>query len=230
MEIKMENNKEEWKKFWSEFAINAYDNLHLLQEYKKMQDKISSFVGRDKHVLDSGCGTGNLTVRLAKNNKVTAIDFSLEMLKVTKEKTKGFNNITIKEGDVTSLDFEDNSFDVVVSVNVLFNLDKPEKAIQETNRVLKNNGSFIVSTPLAGAEFNKELSEKVIADSGTVNANRKKVMEALYYNKILFKKGGMKFVPTENQISELFEHNGFKILMKERIYFGCNLLINAIKV
>jgi molybdopterin/thiamine biosynthesis adenylyltransferase/ubiquinone/menaquinone biosynthesis C-methylase UbiE len=228
--IKIEDKKDEWKKFWSDFAADAYDNLQLMQEYKKMHDRISLLVGKNKCILDAGCGTGNLTMRLAKNNKITALDFSKEMLNITKEKTKGLDNVTIKEGDVSSLDFKEDSFDAVVSVNVLFNLDDPIKAIQEARRVLKKNGSLIVSTPLGNVKFNKELLDKAITLSNLTSEEEKRVREALDYNVTLFKKGGMKFTPTETELCEAFENNGFKITAKEKTYFGSNLLINAIKV
>lgn len=225
----MNGSKEYWKQFWNEFAIKAYDYVCLLPENRRMLDAISSLLGHNKKILDAGCGTGNLVVRLAKNNEVIGIDFSHEMLKAAMKKTRNFNNVSIIGGDVTSLEFEDKSFDAVVSVNVFFNLNNPEKAISEANRVLKDNGTFTVSCPLSGVKLDKELLDKVIADSENDNAVRKKIMTLLDHNKFMFDVGGMKFIPTEAQLSQLLQKNGFKILKKERVYYDSNILIHSIK-
>lgn len=224
----MTNVQRDWKEFWNEFSVKAYDYVTLLPEYKRMVDKIVKSVGNNKKVLDAGCGTGNLTLKLARNNEVTAIDYSPTMLKVATEKTKNFDNVLIKQGDVTALLFEDKSFDIVVSVNVLFNLDNPGKAILEAKRVLKDNGILIISTPSKNTGLNKEFMDKVFADAKKGNIGIEKIMKLKKFNKILFEKGGMNFVPTRAQILELLD-NGFEIMNIEKIYYGTNFLIRARK-
>ncbi|MBW2976657.1 class I SAM-dependent methyltransferase [Candidatus Woesearchaeota archaeon] len=223
------NAKEEWKQFWNEFAISSYDNICLLKEYNKLLDKISLMVGSGKRVLDAGCGTGNLAARLAKNNKVTAVDFSREMLRVAKEKTRKLPQVEVMEGDVTSLESEGSAFNVVVSVNVLLNLDNPEKSIRESYRVLKEKGALIVSCPVSGVKLSKELADKAYSDTYKLNENREKITELLRFNRLLFKNGGIKFKPTEQEITDLIKKEGFKIVSAEKIYYGSNVLIHAVK-
>ena len=49
------------------------------------------------------------------------------------------------------------------------------------------------------------------------------------YNKVLFEKGGLKFVPTFDEIEKLLISYAFEIVKKERIYYDINFLICARK-
>ena len=49
--------------------------------------------------------------------------------------------------DVTNLEFNDNSFDLVIMMEVLEHVKEPKKALSEIYRVLSDNGKLIMSTP-----------------------------------------------------------------------------------
>lgn len=49
--------------------------------------------------------------------------------------------------DVTSLHYSDKSFDAVICISVLEHVFEIEKAVSEIRRVLKKNGTFVMSTP-----------------------------------------------------------------------------------
>lgn len=53
----------------------------------------------------------------------------------------------VESGDVCNLSFEDSSFENVVCLEVLEYVHDPKKAINEIYRVLKNEGTLILSTP-----------------------------------------------------------------------------------
>jgi ubiquinone/menaquinone biosynthesis C-methylase UbiE len=67
--------------FFDELALK-WDSLHDLESLSTLLDSgLQKFgVTPDEHVLDVGCGTGNLTTviirRLSSTGKVTAIDLS----------------------------------------------------------------------------------------------------------------------------------------------------------
>ena len=50
-------------------------------------------------------------------------------------------------GDVNNMDFEDGRFDSVVCLEVLEHLTTPHKAVSEIHRVLKKNGTLLLSVP-----------------------------------------------------------------------------------
>lgn len=98
--------------------------------------------------LDLGSGTGYPALLAAQKvgptGRVTGVDFSGGMLDVARRKaeTLGLGNIEFKECDVTSLPFEDSSFDAVTSRFCLMFLPELAKTLSEVFRVLKPGGRF----------------------------------------------------------------------------------------
>ena len=68
------------------------------------------------------------------------------MLRQAQKKCEGFNNVSFKKADITSLKCRDNSFDAVVAGNVIHLLDEPYKALKEFERVCKRGGRIIIPT------------------------------------------------------------------------------------
>jgi len=60
------------------------------------------------------------------------------------------NRSNVKEirfGDMTDCPYKDDSFDIIVSVEVLEHVDEDERFVSEVRRVLKNEGVFVMTTP-----------------------------------------------------------------------------------
>ncbi|HLG25126.1 MAG TPA: methyltransferase domain-containing protein [Candidatus Nanoarchaeia archaeon] len=222
---KMDEGQSYWQEFWDSFAKGSYDNVRLLPGNREMLGKINSCIKPGSYVLDAGCGSGNLSILLAKEKKVAAVDFSDEMLRLARKKGGGFQNLRFEKQDVTNLLFDDGTFDAVASVNVIFNLDNYDAAISEFYRVLRPGGTVIISSPLKGVEMNEELMQKVISDCENSGADMGQVFSLLEHNKALFSKGGMKFLPDESSMKLLLEKHGFQVQSTERVYYGCNLLV-----
>ena len=100
----------------------------------------------DIKILDVGAGPGFISIILAEAGyAVTAFDFAKEMLQEAKENAAGLaSNITFIQGDAMDLPFEDESFDVVFSRNLTWNLPDPAKAYEQWIRVLKDQGLMMV--------------------------------------------------------------------------------------
>jgi len=113
---------------------------------EKLLENISNdFSGK---ILDIPVGTGVLTYEKylrMNNSEIICIDYSNDMLEIAKSRFKEneINNIECKQGDVGNMSYEDETFDVVLSMNGLHVFPDKEKAFYEINRVLKSNGSFI---------------------------------------------------------------------------------------
>lgn len=112
-----------------------------------IHDRFVSFfvnmIGKDKNmkVLDAGAGQGALTKRLHEEGfNISACDLFPERFK--------YNKAEFKKADLTkNLPYDDNSFDVIVAVEVLEHLIDHEIFFIECNRILKENGKLIISSP-----------------------------------------------------------------------------------
>ncbi len=96
----------------------------------------------DMTLLDCGCGSGSITVGLAKAvepGQVTGVDISEIEIKRARERAaeNEITNIRFEIGNAYQLDFPDNSFDALFSHNVLEHIPEPSRALQEMHRVLK---------------------------------------------------------------------------------------------
>jgi len=97
-------------------------------------------------VLEIGCGTGEFTKRIAQTGAdITAVDISPDLLEVARS---GITNINVRFHiqNVEKLDFEDESFDVVIGSSILHHLNL-NPALKEVYRVLKNGGMVVFTEP-----------------------------------------------------------------------------------
>ena len=96
-------------------------------------------------VLDVGTGPGFFAMNLAlAGHEVTAIDVTEHMIYHAASNAKAYGaqvNFILHRGEF--LPFEDASFDLVVSRNVLWNLEFPEQALSEWARVLTPGGRMV---------------------------------------------------------------------------------------
>ena len=115
--------------------------------------------------LDVGCGSGALSIAVAKRNpcaKVTGVDrwgkeyasFSRALCKQNTE-AEGIKNATFQRGDATMLPFKDETFDVVVSNYVYHNIPSTERQaiLLETLRTLKKGGTFYIHDLFTASKY-----------------------------------------------------------------------------
>ena len=96
-------------------------------------------------VLDLGCGPGFFTMLLGQRGcQMTAFDYSDEMLNQARKNVASVGvEATFVQGDAQNLPFKDDSFDMIVTRNLTWNLEHPEKAYKEWLRVLKKGGCLL---------------------------------------------------------------------------------------
>lgn len=98
-------------------------------------------LGRD--VLDVGIGTGRASLPLiAKGYALSGTDSSQAMLDECLRLAAG-QPITLRQGDVQQLPFDDQSFDSLISLNVMTHFPHIEKVLAEWKRVVRPGGRLI---------------------------------------------------------------------------------------
>jgi len=95
-------------------------------------------------VLDLGCGTGWLDPSLADYGTVTAIDLSTEAIRLARAR---WPHITWLAGNVFEVNLPNNSFDAVVSQEVLEHVNQQQAYIQKAAGCLVAGGHLILTTP-----------------------------------------------------------------------------------
>lgn len=164
-------------------------------------------------ILDVCCGTGKLSIPLAKLTgpcgQITGLDFSESMLLKAHENISKtpHQNITLMQGNALHLPFTDNSFDCTTIGFGLRNVSDIEGTLAEMYRVVKPGGT-VLSVELAkpNAPILKQLYyfyfEHILPLLGNLCFSKKQP----YYNL----PASLKTLPHQSVIQELFCKTGLQ--------------------
>ena len=148
----MEKLLDEIESYWSTrtegYSEVNHKELAGTQKNAWLKVLTSQFPDKPKEeirILDIGTGPGFFPVILAEAGyHVDAVDYTEGMLEKAKENAGDLcRNIRFLRMDAQKLDFEDNTFDVVISRNLTWNLEHPDVAYREWVRVLKVGGRLL---------------------------------------------------------------------------------------
>lgn len=94
-------------------------------------------------ILDAGCGSGRNMVDLARHGIVTGVELSSTSVQLARERETG----EVLEGSVMDMPFDNGSFDLTVSLDVIEHLEDDVGALGELRRVTKPGGALLVTVP-----------------------------------------------------------------------------------
>ena len=103
---------------------------------------------QEMHVLDAGCGTGGLILRLREEQPSwtwSGIDFMPLACELARKRCGAGTDI--REASVTALPFAEASFDAVVSADVICQVVDADVAVKEFFRVLRPGGTVVINVP-----------------------------------------------------------------------------------
>lgn len=105
--------------------------------------KQSARGGAAFHILDVGCGAGNMIHHLARYGRVQGIEVDPRPVKIAQQ--RGYD---VRLGDATrEIPFPDASFDLVTALDVIEHVDADENILREAFRVLRPEGHVLITTP-----------------------------------------------------------------------------------
>ena len=140
--------------FWAR-AAETYETE--VPYFGPMGERIVTHAGLrpGQAVLDVACGKGATLVPAARavgpDGSVLGIDIVPEMVTAARAAAvaAGLRNVTVEVGDGDALDLESAGFDIVICSFGLGFL-RPERALPEMRRVLRQGGHLVTSVPTGG--------------------------------------------------------------------------------
>ncbi len=147
----LEKERRPWNSYWRTYELPV--------DYFRDQKK------SDLNLLDFGCGPGDNALRFSRvGYHVTGFDICEENIKTCNE-LFSINSCEEKGSFVVSpaeeLPFQDNSFDVVVGIDILHHVDIP-RAMEEVRRTLKDDGVAIFREPIEVPVFDKLRNTRLV--------------------------------------------------------------------
>jgi ubiquinone/menaquinone biosynthesis C-methylase UbiE len=162
--------------YYSKIA-KGYNSLHGEEQLNKLKiiAKILK-VTKETSLLDVGCGTGISTYYF--DCDCTGLDPCKELIEQNPSK--------LILGRAEELPFENDSFDVVISVTAIHNFEDYRKGLEEMYRVSKNGGQVALSILRKANDFEKisSLINEIFGEVQQIEESK----DIIFYNTNLFKR------------------------------------------
>ena len=166
---------------WMFLMHRAFSYNGTRQMSKQIIEGVASYVKIPDggKCLDVGCGSGALSIAVAKRNpnaQVVGIDrwgkeyasFSKNLCE-SNSAAEGVSNTSFQQGDACKLDFPDETFDAVTSNYVYHNIPSKDRQaiLLETLRTLKKGGTFAIHDIMSNSKYgDMESFVKKLMDMG----------------------------------------------------------------
>ena len=171
-----------WEDIWGEHMHHGYygaDGKEQKERRKAQIDLIEellrwSEVQQAENILDVGCGIGGSSLYLAEKFNAAATGITLSPVQAGRASERAVefglqDRTNFQVADALNMPFEDNSFDLVWSLESGEHMPEKQKFLQECYRVLKPGGKLILVTWCHRS-----------TDKSTLTADEKKHLEQIY--------------------------------------------------
>lgn len=201
-------------RYWRRFAVNQ---LPIIKEGL---------------FLDAATGTGDVALEIIKQRpdaRVIGVDFSDKMIELGKEKileTGNQDKIELRLGDITSLPFEDKTFNGAIIAFGIRNLPDYKKGIHEMARVVKDGGKIAIleftniQSPIFKLPYQLYLT-KVLPLIGEIISGRKGAYRYLSESVLDF--------PGPEKLTKVMQEAGLKEVKYHLLTFGIVAVYVGIK-
>jgi SAM-dependent methyltransferase len=139
------------KEWMNPKSLNFENDYETAMFYKHFTPYlyINDFI-KNKEVLELGCGAGYGIDYLSNDAKrIATVDIDSDSIEHAKQNSKATNIEYIQQDILDGLKFEDNSFDVIISFQVIehFNKKDVKRYLHEIFRLMKPDGIAFITTP-----------------------------------------------------------------------------------
>jgi 2-polyprenyl-3-methyl-5-hydroxy-6-metoxy-1,4-benzoquinol methylase len=165
------NNRDHWDEAWSR---HGKDNFRATAEIQDLRRRVLEGVPRGARVLDVGCGVGEIMTLLRDQKGCDCSGLDIAPSAVSAVLARGMQ---AKVATLPSIPYESNSFEAVVSTEVLEHVTDARATLREIQRILKPGGVLLLSVPDGDQDeetshvhrFNREKLEKLLGKYFTVD-------------------------------------------------------------
>lgn len=135
--------------FYDNFADRWESKINNVETQKRLRIVYGKLLNKremeGKKFLEIGCGLGYFSNKAFKlGAKVVGVDIGPKLIKICKNKTP---KASFRVANASKLPFRNETFDIVLSTEVVEHVDKQATAIREMIRVLKKDGILAITTP-----------------------------------------------------------------------------------
>lgn len=122
-------------------------------------------VSSRERVLEVGVGTGMSLLLYPRDCEVVGIDLSLGMLRKAQKRIEEHKlcNVTLRQMDAGDMDFQDNSFDIVMAAYVVTAVPDYRKLVSEMTRVCRPGGRIVMLNHFSNGNKFIATLEKIIS-------------------------------------------------------------------
>ena len=200
--------------------VNYYSEFISAGLFHYEEMLIDIFFSAGGKTLDIGCGAGRVTIPLNERGyQVVGMDYAEKMIDAARALNE---SIDYRVGDILSTQFADHEFDnIIFSFNGLMLIETYDErcsALKEIQRILKQNGKFIFTTPYLDNKVDKSYwMEK--AEALGINVKDMTWEQQIKLGDEILEDYGSEFflhVPFIKEVREMVEEAGMEILFSAK--------------
>jgi len=132
------------KAYYQEYYIQERNHWWFLARLKILENQVAKLSKAKKlRILNIGAATGATSQMLEKYGEVTSLEYDGDCCQFVRETL----NMSVIEGSILELPFDDNSFDLVCAFDVIEHIEDDKLGVKEMKRVCDESGHVFVTVP-----------------------------------------------------------------------------------
>jgi len=140
---------------YEHYGRDDYLSPVTIKRFHEILDDLEKF-RKTNRMIDVGCGIGYfLEAAKERGWEVYGTEFTDEAVKICSDK-----GIKMQQGKLNPANYDSNSFDVIISIEVLEHINNPVEEVANFHSILRSVGAVYLTTPNFNSLSRKILKEK----------------------------------------------------------------------